>query len=1022
MKFDKDFHLRTDTLHVGCLEPHAYFIPCQDDETAASDRRAASDRFVSLCGDWDFRYYPTVNDIDDFTSPDFDRSSAEKLPVPMSWQAAVDRGYDTPNYTNVNYPFPADPPFIPDDIPCGLYIRDFHISEKALGDKLVYLNFEGVDSCFYLYVNDRFAAYSQVSHSTSEIDITPFLKDGVNTLKVLVLKWCEASYLEDQDKFRFSGIFREVFLLFRDKIHIEDVQVKTTVNKTGSQGMLSLSVKLNGKADVTCRASRHCGLCIGDTELSVDREGQLEIIVSKPEMWSAENPLLYYLFITCGEEHICLRVGFRKYEIKDKCLFVNGKKVKLLGVNRHDSDPWIGAATPLDNMTEDLMIMKRHNINCIRTSHYPNDPRLPGLCDKYGFYLCDETDLECHGMQRAEGGWDALTDSDIWTEEYLDRVKRLYERDKNHACVIFWSLGNESGVGNNQRLMSEYLHSRDKDNIVHCEDATRRYSARIKSEDENLRHNVECDFIDIESRMYPSTRDMLDNYVNNPDFKKPLYLCEYCHAMGNGPGDFKEYWDLIFAHDSLCGGCVWEFTDHSVAIGDDRYADPHFTYGGDFGDYPNDGNFCVDGLVYPDRRPHTGLLEYKQAIKPFKINFDHLTGEFTVFNRRYFESLSDCELYISVEKNGKTVRTQKTELDTEPQASSNHSVDLSGIDAIPGFGYVTFSLRLKEPTEWADAGYEIGHEQFALPYVEKKAKKAVKSDPVYTSATEKEITVTCGQSVYTISRVSGLITSITDNGTEMISSPIVPTVWRAPTDNDRKIKAEWYKVGYDRAMTECRLVGEPKKEGNGITVPVKLTLSPKSLYPILRADLLYTFSAEGLHMEFRVKVGENLPELPRFGVQFNMPEGNEKLKYFGMGPYESYKDKCLASKMGVYTSKVSEHFEHYVRPQENSAHTGTRWAQVSNLCGHGLVFTGNFSFNCSHFTPMMLTRTPHDYELLPLCETVVNLDYRQDGIGSASCGPSLNPAYRFDEKEFLWSITIKPAFVNDIDPFDLINE
>ncbi len=1019
MRFNKDLHLRTDVQHVGCLEPRAYFIPYQSEARAAAGNRGASDRFASLCGDWDFKYYPSLNDIDDFTASDFDRSAMDKLPVPMSWQAALGRGYDTPNYTNVNYPFPADPPFLPNDIPCGLYVRDIFIPDTVLSSgQRVIACFEGVDSCFYLYVNDAFAAYSQVSHCTSEVDVTDLLHAGSNTVKVLVPKWCVSSYLEDQDKFRFSGIFREVYLLYRDPIHIEDLEVKTAVNEKGTQGMLSLGVKLNGKATVECHAVRHCGLDIGSTILDVDGEGTLDIIIHKPDLWNAEEPLLYSLFIKCGSEHICLKVGFREYRIKDKCLFVNGRKVKLLGVNRHDSHPWLGAATPLDHMTEDLMIMKRHNINCVRTSHYPNDPRFLELCDKYGFYVCDEADLECHGMQRAVAGWDGLTDSGEWTAEYLDRAKRLYERDKNHACVIFWSLGNESGVGKNQRMMADYLHSRDENNIVHCEDVSRRYANAL----DNPEYDELTSHVDVESRMYPSLSEITEGYVEAADRKKPLFLCEYCHAMGNGPGDLYDYWKLIYATDSLCGGCVWEFTDHSVATGDNRYSDPHFTYGGDFGDRPNDGNFCVDGLVYPDRRPHTGLLEYKQVIKPFAIQLDQASSSFEFFNRRYFRSLDDCELLITVERNGRVIRTRHiTPCDVAPQASIRCDLDLSELDLTDSCT-VCFSLRSLAAAEWADAGYELGFEQFVLSTPAAKKMPAKKVVPQGYDVSDEAINVFFGQCTYRLSRISGLIESIVDNGKEMLASPIEPTVWRAPTDNDRKIKLEWQKAGYDRAMTECRFVGEPKAENETVTVPVKLALGARALAPILTADVLYTFSARGINIAFSVNVREDIPELPRFGVQFTMPEGNEKLKYFGMGPYESYVDKHRASRLGLFASDVSEHFEHYVRPQENMAHTGTKWACVSDLNSHGLLATGDFSFNCSHCTPRMLTETKHDYELEPLPETVVNIDYRQDGIGSASCGPALDPAYRFDEKEFVWDVTLLPVRLNDIDPFELPNE
>ena len=1014
MKFNYDYHKRTDVLHIGCEEPRAYFIPYQSKKAAMTDNRAKSDSFVSLCGDWNFKYYDTVNDIDDFTAADFNTDGMDKLPVPMSWQAMLGRGYDTPHYTNVRYPFPADPPFIPDDIPCGLYMRDFCIAPETLTNKTVYLNFEGVDSCFYLYVNDEFAAYSQVSHMTSEIDVTKYLKAGRNTVKVLVLKWCEASYLEDQDKIRYSGIFREVFLLFREKEHLKDVFIKTYLDDGNAKLTAELTLNCDS-ADVTYELVSPDGKATIENKKTILNGEKLEFSVEKPMLWSDEKPSLYLLNINVLGEYFTFFVGIRSVKIENKCFYVNGKKVKLKGVNRHDSDPWLGSATPMDHMIKDLMIMKRHNVNSIRTSHYPNDPRFLGLCDKYGFYVCDETDLETHGMQYAESGWDGLTDSDIWTDEYLDRVKRMYERDKNRTCVVMWSLGNESGVGKNQAVMSDYLHSRDSRNIVHCEDISRRsYDSYKKSLETGEEKYFDSPVIDIESRMYPSIESMERFYVENPLCTKPLYLCEYSHAMGNGPGDLKQYWDLIYNNDALMGGCVWEFIDHSVATGDDRYANPKFIYGGYFGNTPHDGNFCVDGLVYPDRRPHTGLIEYKQVIKPLYVDgFDAKTGKFTVHSRRYFESLNDIDLYYTVEKNGKVIRSGRIlELDIGPQGSREYTVDLSGLE-LDGYCYFNISYKQNNATEWSDIGYEIGFEQFEISA--KESEKETAAGCADITENETEIIMTVGESVYAVSKISGLVSSVVSNGTLLTTTPLRPTIWRAPTDNDRRIKNKWYDNFMDSAATQCHGI-----EIVGNTVKANIVLSAKTHAPAIRMTVEYTADDSGLTVRIDAKVRENLPMLPRFGIEFLMPEGFENLKYFGMGPYESYVDKKIASKMGVYSAKVHEHFEHYVRPQENMAHTDTKWAYVSNLNGHGLIFSGDFSFNCSHFTPKMLTETAYDFQLEPLKETVVNLDYRHAGIGSNSCGPELLPEFRFEEKEFSWNVKITPAFVNDVDPFELV--
>ena len=661
----------------------------------------------------------------------------------------------------------------------------------------------------------------------------------------------------------------------------------------------------------------------------------------------------------------------------------------------------------------------------IRTSHYPNDPRLYDLCDMLGLYVCDEADIETHGMQRI-GNWDGLTDNPDWTAAYLDRAERMFERDKNHACIIMWSVGNESGVGRNHRAMADYFHARMPGCIVHSEDISRRLHNNLASEDKAVRANVECDYIDIESRMYPSPDECLRDYLTGKTYSKPLFLCEYSHAMGNGPGCLSEYWDMILSHDSFFGGCVWEFIDHSVAIGDNIYADPHYTYGGDFGDKPNDGNFCVDGLVYPDRRPHTGLLEYKQAIKPFRIEgYDSETGYIKIRNLRFFTDLSDLDLYWKFVRNGKTIsegrlpalnipaqKVRRLKLATAP-AGDDLTLDIS--------------LRQNISRPWADIGYEVGSHQIVVSEFDGTRQLTVPTGAKITAnETDTAITVVAGETRYTVDKVHGLIASIVDHGRELITEPLTPTVWRAPTDNDRKIKANWYSEGYDRANVKCYSCALDTTDATSSVVRAELSLGGHTKAPLLWISAVYTFyAAGGIKLDMNVKVRDGLPELPRFGIQFNMPEGTENLRYFGRGPIESYIDKRLASKLGEYTTTVTDHFEPYVRPQENMAHADTRWCAVTSLTGHGLLAVRTekpFSFNCSHFTPAQLTATRHNYELKPLNDTVVNIDYRHAGIGSNSCGPVLKECWRLSEKEFNFSVRLMPTFIADIDPYKEIGK
>lgn len=1018
MNFSFDYHKSTEHLHVGCEPPRAYYIPYGCEKCAEKDIREESANFISLCGDWDFRYYPSINKIDDFCADGFSSEGFDKLTVPMSWQVMYERGYDTPNYMNTNYPFPVNPPHVPDDIPCGLYVRSFFVTEEMLKSKSIYLNFEGVDSCFYLFVNNKFAAYSQVSHMTSEIDITSFLAKGENTLKVLVLKWCDGSYLEDQDKFRYSGIFREVYLLLRDPVHIVDIYARQEISPALDTADIHLDLTSNGTVETSYKLLSPDGSEIKSGHITVKKSGNALIRIDSPVLWNDEEPRLYSLVLCAGNEVIRIPLALKRIEIKNRVIYINGKKVKAKGVNRHDSDPILGSATPMDHMLRDLYIMKRHNINTIRTSHYPNDPRFPGLCDKLGFYLVDETDLETHGMNVVN--WSQLTDSEEWTEAYLDRVKLMFERDKNHGCIIFWSLGNESGVGRNQKAMSDYLHERMPGCIVHCEDHTRRMMSEAGAK--QIKENG-WEFVDVLSRMYPSVSEIEEKYLKNKNETLPFYLCEYCHAMGNGPGDLKDYWNLIYKYDSFFGGCVWEFTDHSVATGESKYTAPRYVYGGDFGDFSLDENFCVDGLVYPDRRPHTGLLELKQVIKPFAVTaFDAKAGKVQIKNLRFFTSLDDLDLFWKVTRNGEIIKEGRIVSPAiRPQSAKTFTLPISDI-AEDGYTYLDISLRQNTTKPWADAGYEVGFEQFVISE-NHPAKRLPSHASIRTTVLDKEIIVSAGENEYRVSRTSGLITSICGGGREMLDSPIRPAIWRAPTDNDKVIKNDWYKFGYDRQSTTC-ICCELEKDGTNPIIKAELSLGGTSRPEVARINVTYTFYAKyGVKTDMKVKVAEKAPVLPRFGVEFLMPEDTEKIKYFGRGEAESYIDKRWASKMGLYSLSVSENFEHYVRPQENSAHADTKWAEIYSYAGHGLLASKvcgakDFSFNASHYTPLMLTKTAHDFELVPLRQTCVNIDFRQNGIGSHSCGPELDKRFKLDEKEFDFSFRLIPVHAENIDPFD----
>ena len=996
-----DYHKSLDVLHKGCEEPRAYFVPFADETGALKGRRDESPFMQNLCGTWNFKFYPSPTLIPDFTQDDFS-TDWDELTVPMNWQMALGRGYDVPNYTNVNYPFPCDPPHVPDENPCGLYQRHFFV-RPGMEDKKVFINFEGVDSCFYLYVNNNFVAYSQVSHMTSEIDITAYLRTGANDLKVLVFKWCDGSYLEDQDMWRMSGIFREVYLLYRSDNRITDYFVHTDLSDDFTTATVTTDLTAKGSEEPKWKFYSPEG------DLIAEGTGTPNVTVTSPKLWSDETPTLYKLVLICGDEVICQPVGIRKITVKDRVIYVNGQKIKMRGVNRHDSHPELGHATPEDHMIRDLMIMKRHNVNAIRTSHYPNDPRFTALCDYYGFYVVDEADLECHGMW-AYGDGSFLSKDPAWRDAYVDRAKRMMERDKNHPSIIFWSLGNESGYGENHREMSRYIKSRDTSRLVHYEGCNATWKG----------YDQEVDYLDVESRMYP-TPDYCKKYCEDEGYKLPFFLCEYSHAMGNGPGDLKEYWDVIWSHDNFVGGCVWEFIDHSVAISVD--SEKGYTYGGDFDDYPNDGNFCVDGLVYPDRTPHTGLLELKAVVAPIAIEATDDPARYIVKNRRFFTDLSDWEVHYTVKANDDVLKQGKIALTAAPQTTEEFTIDLPA--KLIGFATVNFSVVQKYTTPWAGAGYEVTHVQHRLPSEALSTDLTLPKNAIRVMCSGYLTAIAAGDTMYSFDMHRGWLISIMDAGKEFLDEPMKPTVWRAPTDNDRNIRWRWQDYAFNRADTRCVEAKVTEQTDDYAIVRTVLSLGGYTRMPILKATIEYKITSDGvLTITHDVKVNayeEKFPFLPRYGMKFVLTEGMEKLSYYGYGPHESYWDKHRSCYRDHFKTTVTDNFEHYVRPQENSAHYDTEWCMVTDLCGQGLFVTADnsFTFNAQHYSTETLDKTRHDYELTPDARTFFAVDYKQSGVGSNSCGPSLAPEYRLSEREFGYTVKIKPIRSNAASPFDL---
>jgi beta-galactosidase len=1012
MPFVKKYWENPEILHLNCEQPHAYFIPYESEFKAQKGIRGGSKFFKSLNGSWKFKYHDTFFKVEDgFYHEDYDASAWNDLIVPSNWQMY---GYDQPNYTNINYPYPCDPPFVPNDNPVGIYIRDFAIDSI---DKDIHLVFEGVDSCFYLWVNGVEVGYSQVSHMISEFNITKYLRQGSNRIAVMVLKWCDGSYLEDQDMWRLSGIFREVYLLKRDQVHITDIFAKTYLTEDFSEGTLRCEFEMSGNTTSSVRAvlkDIH-GFSFHEQSVAISQRGALEFKIESPALWSAETPNLYGLFLYHEQEVIPLKIGFRRIEIKDSVILINGAAVKFKGVNRHDSHPELGHTTPLSHMKNDLFLMKRHNINAVRTSHYPNDPRFLDLCDELGFYLIDEADLETHGANDSKK-INAISTDPQFAEAYVDRMQRMVERDKNHPCVMLWSLGNESGYGENHLKMATWTKSRDNTRLLHYEGA---FSPGVNGP-------LDTSCLDVYSRMYPSIAWIANEFLKEENEKRPLVLCEYCHAMGNGPGDLKDYWDLLYKHPRLAGGFVWEWTDHSIKAKTSEGIIYH-AYGGDFGDKPNDGNFCIDGLVYPDRRPHTGLLELKNIIAPVKTEaVDLLTGKIKVINLYDFINLSSLVLNWKLEKDGEVI--DSGELDSI--AVISHQSEIITLPYLkPEMADARYLLTvyytLKGDTTWAQKGHEVAFEQFELPVgaIEKTKISIGDMALIGIIKSEQEIVVQGTDFQYIFDRNYGSFTKIAYNDVNMICALPKFNVWRAPTDNDMHIKAAWMKEGYDRLDTHTYSVNIVSEDNKHISIRTEFSLCGYTNRPILHASALWTAYGNGdIVLETKAKIREDLPFLPRFGLQIRMPKGNELVEYFGYGPHESYIDKHKSTCKSRFEVTVDRMHEDYLKPQENGSHFSTEWAVISNLLGMGLLMIGmeDFSLNVSHYSPEDIALATHPYQLERRDETIVNIDYMMSGVGSNSCGPELLPQYRLAQSDIIFKLRIKPIFKENISIIDIV--
>ena len=996
-------------LHENTMPARAYYIPASKRMDNLVEHREESDRMQLLNGTWKFQYFNSIYDVQDpFFEKDYDTENFDEIQVPSVWQMA---GYDTHQYTNIRYPFPFDPPYVPQDIPCGTYAHTFvyHKDENA---PKAFLNFEGVDSCFYVWINGSYVGYSQVSHMTSEFDITDLLRDGENSIAVLVMKWCDGSYLEDQDKFRMSGIFRDVYILKRPKQAISDYHIKTRIEDMLAKVEIEMKFYFPLNVKISIEDRNGAVVALG----SIAEEGTAVLEIASPELWNTENPYLYKLILETENEVIVDHIALRKIEIKDQVIYLNGQKIKFRGVNRHDSDPVTGFTINLEQITTDLTLMKQHNFNAIRSSHYPNAPFFYEMCDKYGFMVIDEADIEAHGpfmIYRKEDTdynrfkrWnEKIADDPVWEEAIVDRVKLMVERDKNRFCIVMWSMGNESAYGCNFEKALEWTKNFDPDRITQYE------SARYRNYDETYDYSN----LDVYSRMYPALSE-IQEYLDK-DGSKPFLLVEYCHSMGNGPGDFEDYFQMIQDNDKMCGGFVWEWCDHAIAHGTAENGKTIYAYGGDHGEEIHDGNFCMDGLVYPDRTVHTGLLEYKNVYRPARvISYNKESGELVLHNYMDFDDLKDyVKISYELTQDGLVISKGKLpEVSAAPHSEGKINLKIN----VPESGkcYLKFIYHLKKELPLLDEDHILGFDEIEVSQkdakcqlAEKWVEKTVTDSELQVSEDDTQIHIKGREFAYTIDRRTALFTEMKFAGREYLNHPMELNIWRAPTDNDMYIKSEWKKAHYDKAYTRAYTT-EVVQGKHGVKITSHASVVAETVQKILDVTITWKIEVAGkIDADIAVTKDDEFPDLPRFGVRMFLDKKLSAARYFGMGPQESYCDKHQAASHGLYHANVDDLHEDYIRPQENGSHYDCEYVELNNS-RYGIVASAEkaFSFNASYYTQEELEKKTHNYELIESDSVVFCVDYALNGIGSNSCGPVVLDQYRFDDVLFRFQFTLIP--------------
>lgn len=1086
-----------EVLHVGTTADRAYFVPASAATDTVGEKRAQSDRFSMLNGDWSFRYIRSIQDLDQevqqsriqrvpvFFDQDFVVSKSagyHPIAVPGAWQSY---GYDQQQYVDHQYPFPLDPPHVPLDNPCGVYIRDFEYQINPVAPQAL-LNFEGVDSCFYLWVNGDFLGYSQVSHSTSEFDLTDYLHNGVNRIVVLVLKWCDGSYFEDQDKFRTSGIFRDVYLLRRPKQYIRDYSIGSNIIWSSDEfedpyGHVPHALQAEVNLDLDFYANQvipvRVKLYSAENKLisqsvavpvhQTDRTGESDkrqminqsasyreflpeanasVTIDEPKLWTAETPYLYTIVLEASDETITEHLGLREIGISSGCMFVNRRRIKLHGVNRHDNDPVTGPVINEKQIMRDLVMMKKHNINAIRTSHYPNSPHFYDLYDRLGFYVLAEADNESHGAMDSYIGnnvsqetvnhcWNKwFADNPNYISATVDRVKRSVIRDRNRPSIIIWSMGNEGAFGCTIEAALAWTKSFDPSRLTHYESA--RYVANGKKYDYSN--------LDLHSRMYPATAE-IDQYFspsgpqgdgsNGDDGdggSRPYILCEYSLAIGNGSGDLEDYFTCIQKYEGIAGGFVWEWSDHAILNGVTTDGHPIYLYGGDSGEFPNSGSYCMDGLVYPDRRPHSGLKEFKNVYRPARVVACSNGQLLQLHNYMDFLNLAEyIRIEIQMMHNGRPfgepLRVPPSEYDIPPHCEGNVSIQ--------GFRYpeqgessLLIRYKLQRQTGILPAGFDVGFDEVSLPQ---------KEDGLPTSRNRSQrrnnfpsadrwhglrinevgplLTIGSSDFCYQMDKRTGSFSSLVFRQTNIMTHPMEFNIWRAPTDNDKLIRKQWEAAGYNHVYAQAYQVNlKEVSDTEPVQIHAAIAIVAPSVQPIVKLNVCWMIRPDGsINLSVDAHKDPVFPYLPRFGLRMFLPKQAEHVRYFGLGPGEAYIDKKHYCWHAFFETQAREMYEPYLKPQENGNRHDCRWATID---GQNLSLTVTadqrpFDFQLLPYTQEELTEKSHEYELVESDSSVLCVDYQQSGVGSYFSDFELNKEYQLKANKFHFALDLKPELL-----------